>query len=216
MLTAVDGKLFSNDCEVVHVPSHNLRIYLIQKNASSSLRLEAERQNWSILRNDELLSLSSIDVFLRDPRSRIVSGINTFVQHLIRDQPWLDAATCEFFATQYLFLNRHYLPQWHWLLNLARYINTGCRLRLHSMDGLSKVTSRCSRAGIRPPAIDQTSALLLTNSKLELWFLLDRILLGRCGQSLTWQEIMQIYQEHPAQPLQIVLDRMESVRRVLC
>ena len=216
MLTDLDSMLFPDDCEVVAIPSHHRWIYLIQKNGSSSLRDEARAQGWNIYKNQELMALDAIDIYLRDPVARYLSGVNTFVQHLVKDDPSLDRHTCERFATGYLFLNRHYLPQWHWLLNLARHINCNCRLRFHSMDGLAQVTTRRSRADIRPLDTHRTAELWPPDGKLDLWFLMDRILLGRCGQSLTWQEILRIYQEHPAQPLRIVLDRMEAVRHVLC
>jgi|GEM_PF-3964194 len=215
MLTNLDAELFPDDCEVVEIAPRNLYVYLIQKNASSSLRLEAKAQDWRILTNHDLGSLDSVDVYLRDPLDRYLSGVNTFVQHLMRDQPDLDRHTCEMFATRYGFINRHYLPQWHWLLNLARFIGPHCQLRLHAVEDLTQITQRRSRANIHPLDPDRAMALLPTDSKIEFWFLLDRILLGRCGQSLTWKEILHIYQTHPAQPLQIVLERMKAVWHVL-
>lgn len=215
MLTDLDAVLFPDDCEVVEIPLHNRHIYLIQKNGSSSLRLEAEVQGWKILENQDLTALDSIDVYLRDPVDRYLSGVNTFVQHLMRDNAGLDLSTCEFFATQYSFLNRHYLPQWHWLVNLARFISPRCQIRLHALADLSQITHRHLRAGIQPLTNEQAEKLLPTDPKFQLWFLLDRILLGHCGQSMTWQELMSIYQQHPAHPLQIIMDRWQKVQDVL-
>jgi len=216
MLTDLDAELFPDDCEVVEIPLHNQRVYLIQKNGSSSLRAEARDRGWHIRKNLDVRSLKNIDVYLRDPVERYASGVNTFVQHLMRDNNSRDPRTCEFFATRYLFLNRHYLPQWHWLANLARFIDDDCLIRLHPLEHLSQITSRRSRAGIQPLLADRIIDLSTSNDKLKLWFLLDRILIGHCGKSLTWKEILQIYQEHPARPLQIVQSRMEAVRNVLC
>jgi len=215
MLTDLDSMLFPDDCEVVEIPPLDRHIYLIQKNASSSLREEALVQGWRILKNQDLQTFASVDVYLRDPAERYVSGINTFVQHLMRDNIGLDARTCEILASNYCFLNRHYLPQWHWLVNLARFLDPQCVIRLHRLEQLDQVTLRRDRAGMPPVNHDRTLVQIL-EAKLGFWFLLDRILLGRCGQSLTWREIMMIYQEHPARPLQILKDRMESVRHVLC
>jgi len=216
MLTDLDAVLFPDDCEVVEIPSHDRRIYLIMKNGSSSLRTEALDQGWRILKNQDLQSLASVDVYLRDPAERYVSGINTFVQHLVRDEISLDPLTCEILASRYCFINRHYLPQWHWLVNLARFINDKCVIKLHMLEDLNQVTAYRDRAGVRPVDHDRALRILAPDKKLHFWFLLDRILLGYCGQSLTWRQIMQIYQEHPARPLQILQDRMESVRYVLC
>lgn len=215
MLTDLDAELFPDDCEVVEIPSHDRRVYLIQKNGSSSLRADVRSQGWSILRNHEIGHIKTVDVYLRDPRERYLSGVNTFVQHLVRDHPGLDRGTCLFLATRYLFLNRHYLPQWHWLVNLSRFLDPDCQIRLRSLTDLGQITERKSRAGIVPLSSDDAKNLLYENNKLEFWFLMDQILLGRCGQSLTWQEIMQIYQDHPSKPLSNIYDRMESVRHVL-
>lgn len=215
MLTDLDAVLFPDDCEVVEIPLHNRYIYLIQKNGSSSLRQDARAKNWRILSGPDLRQLDAIDVYLRDPVERYLSGVNTFIQHLMRDIPGLHQETCDLLVTRYHFLNRHYLPQWHWLVNLARFINSGCAIRLHALEDLELVTDYRSRAGIGPLSPARARKMLCKDQKLEFWFLLDRILLGRCGQSLTWPEILQIYQEHPVNPMLVIQDRMEAVRCVL-
>jgi hypothetical protein len=215
MLTDLDAELFPDDCEVVDIPLHNRFIYLIQKNASTSLRLEAHDQNWSILRNRELQALDNIDVYLRDPVARYLSGMNTFVQYLVRGNPELDLHTCEVLSARH-FLNRHYLPQWHWLANLARFIHPQCQIRLHKLEDLSQVTSRISQSSIVPLTKSRAAELLPSDHSMDLWFLLDRILLGECDKSLTWKDILHIYQQHPARPLQIVQERMQEIQRVLC
>lgn len=215
MLTDLDTELFPDNCEVVEIPPHNLYVYLIQKNGSSSLRDDAQKNGWQILRNSELHDLKTIDIYLRDPVQRYLSGVNTFVQHLLRDQPGLDRHTCEIMATRYLFLNRHYVPQWHWLVNLARFISPHCQIRLNNLEDMSRITSQHSSAGIdRLPDHVQTR-WLAQRQKLEFWFFVDRILLGRCGQSLTWFDIKQIYRDHPAQPMLTLLDRMQALQHVL-
>jgi hypothetical protein len=215
MLTDLDCELFPDDCEVVSIPLHNQYIYLIQKNGSSSLRRDAVRRDWQILRNQDLYTLDTIDVYLRDPVERYLSGINTYVQHLLRDNADLDYRTCNFFATRYLFLNRHYLPQWHWLANLARFTHPTCELRLHDLADLSLVTDLRSRAGIVKMDQQQVYESIRNNSALEFWFLLDRILLGRCGQGLTWKEICKIYQEHPSRPLDLIKNPIKKINYVL-
>lgn len=215
MLTSVDGELFSNDCEVVLVPPHDLRIYLIQKNASSSLRLEASAQNWQILKNVDVNHLDRVDVFIREPRSRILSGINTFVQHLVRDNPKLDPDTCLFIACKYLFLNRHYLPQWHWIVNLARIIDSECEIRLHPLEYLEKVTHLRSRALITPMDESDKTKVLGMCGNIDLWLLLDQILLGHCGQSFTWPQLLELYRQHPARPLDMVTKTWSEITRVL-
>lgn len=215
MLTDLDAELFPDDCEVVEIPLHDRHVYLIQKNGSSSLRRDAAINNWTMLRNHDLNQLQTIDIYLRDPEERYLSGVNTFAQQLVRDNPKLDHSTCVFFATRYRFLNRHYLPQWHWLLNLSRWISPDCVLRLHPLRDLLPITASRTRAGIQPLSVHQVQDILPHNHDLEFWFLMDLILLGRCGQQLTWKEILQIYVDHPADPMQVILSRMQDLQRVL-
>ena len=216
MLTDLDALLFPDHCEVVEIPPHNRRIYLIQKNGSSSVRLEAEHQGWTILRNTELQDLDFVDVYLREPKDRYLSGISTFVTYILRDEKDLDQHTCDVLASRYFCLNRHYLPQWHWLVNLARFVNPGCQIRFHALDDLYQITARTANKAMYPLSEHRQNVILANNRHLQMWFLLDNILLGRCGQSLTWQQIMKLYQEHPAQPLKVILNRMQAVQHVLC
>jgi hypothetical protein len=215
MLTDLDAELFPDDCEVVEIPSHDRRIYLIQKNGSSSLREDAKFQGWKIIRNHAIQNLEYIDVYLRDPRERYLSGIKTFVRHLLRENPGLDRGTCLSLATRYLFLNRHYLPQWHWLINLFRFLNADCQIRLRSLNNLNDVTDLKSHTSITHLSSDEIEKVLYGNDKIEFWFLMDQILLGKCGQSMTRQEIMQLYKEHPLNPVSSIIDLMESVQNVL-
>jgi hypothetical protein len=214
MLTDLDAELFPDECEVVEMPLHARQIYLIQRNGSTSLRRDAEINGHRIIRNEDLRSLDFVDVYLRDPEQRYLSGVQLFVWHFMRDNVGLDRHTCETMAIKYNFLNRHYLPQWHWLVNLSRFLRSDCQIRLHPLENLLPVTSMRERLDLVPLSIDK-SALMAKNSKLEFWFFIDRILLEHCGKSLTWHEILEIYREHPAQPLQVIQDRVEVVSSVL-
>ena len=108
MKTALDTELFPKLCEVVEIPLHNQWVYLIQKNGNSSLRGQQIRDNLAVFTNSEISTLDYVDVYIRNPRVRYVSGINTYLQHLQRDHPELDPTTAFWFAKQYKFLNSHY------------------------------------------------------------------------------------------------------------
>jgi hypothetical protein len=100
MRTALDTELFPDLCEVVEMPLHNQCVYLIQKNGNSSLRLQQTRDNLAVFTNDEISALDHVDVYIRNPRARYVSGVNTYLQHLQRDHPELDSSTAFWFAKQ--------------------------------------------------------------------------------------------------------------------
>jgi len=215
MLTSLDAMLFPDDCEVVEILPHNRCIYLVQKNGSSSLRTDAANQRWKIFRNHDLYDLTYVDIYIRHPQERYLSGVNTFVQHLMRDNPDLDKSTCMTLALKYSFLNRHYLPQWHWVVNLARFLQPSCQLRLHPLAALKDITNLHRRSDVVPLTEFEEKWMLSRCGNLDLWFLMDQILLDNCGQEFTWKELKKIYQNHPARPMEIVANGISMITDVL-
>ena len=145
MLSHLDRIIFPDRCEVIEVVPSQRYVYPIFKNGRSSLTIVAEKNNWRISLNDQIKRINSIDVILRDPQDRLISGINTFIQHTLRDNPDLDPHTVEWFALNYISLNRHYASQFAWLLNLARYLNPDAKLNFLSMSAIGEITGRNSK-----------------------------------------------------------------------
>jgi hypothetical protein len=199
MYTALDTELFPELCEVVHVPLHNQWVYLIQKNGSSSLRVQQSRDNLAVFTNDEISALDYVDVYIRSPRARYVSGINTYLQYLQRDHPELDFLTAFWFARRYKFLNTHYLPQFHWLANLSRYLRSNTKLRFRNFKDFDQITRIDAKpTGVTAPDQKFIDALFKDDVNIELWLFLDQILLDLSGQILTWTELLQHYHNnHP-------------------
>jgi len=205
MRTALDTELFPNMCEVVEMPLHHQWVYLIQKNGNSSLRIQQSRDNLAVFTNDEISVLDYVDVYIRNPQIRYVSGVNTYLQHLQRDHPELDSSTAFWFAKRYKFLNTHYLPQFHWLANLARYMSSDTKIRFRNFEDLKYITDIHVRAGITPPTKEFVTQLLSNDPGLELWFYLDQILLDLAGKEMTWPELLDYYQTNYKNIIQHVL-----------
>ena len=194
MQTPLYTELFRNQCEVVEMPLHNQYVYLIQKNGNSSLRRQQTRDNLAVFTNDRISALDHVDVYIRNPRARYVSGVNTYLQHLQRDHPELDSATAFWFAKRYKFLNTHYLPQFHWLANLARYLRSDAKIRIRDFRNFEKITDFQLQTEIVPPTTEFIDCLLTDNTDLELCLYLDQILLDLAGQEFTWTELLDYYQ----------------------
>jgi hypothetical protein len=207
MRTALDTELFPDLCEVVEIPLHNQWVYLIQKNGNSSLRLQQARDNLAVFTNNEISALDHVDVYIRNPRARYVSGVNTYLQHLQRDHPELDFSTAFWFAKQYKFLNTHYLPQFHWLANLARYLRSDAKIRIRNFKDFGAVTDFESRAEVTPPSQDFVTMLLKENHGIELWLYLDQILLNLAGQEFTWIELLDYYKNNHKNIIEYVLPK---------
>ena len=207
MQTALDTELFPKLCEVVEIPLHNQWVYLIQKNGNTSLRLQQKRDNLTVFSNNEISALDYVDVYIRNPRDRYVSGINTYLQHLQRDYPELDPSTAFWFAKRYKFLNTHYLPQFHWLANLARYLGNDTKIRFRNFKDFGAITDFKSRANVTPPNKDFVTELFKENHGIELWLYLDQILLELAGQEFTWTELLDYYQKNYKNIIEHVLPK---------
>jgi hypothetical protein len=196
MKTALDTELFPNLCEVVAMPLHNQWVYLIQKNGNSSLRIQQSRDNLAVFINDKISALDYVDVYVRNPQARYVSGVNTYLQHLQRDHPELDYSTAFWFARRYKFLNTHYLPQFHWLANLSRYLRIDAKIRFRDFQDFNKITTiNAKPLGVDAPSVEFIKTLFSNDTNIELWLYLDQILLDLAGAEMTWNELIQYYQK---------------------
>lgn len=200
MFSEIDKNLFPDCCEVIQLASQQF-VYPIMKNGSSSFYLQITQgnaQNWKVIRNNDISSIASpLITFIRDPKQRFISGVNTYVHHLKRDEPTLDDKTIMWFVDKYLFLNRHYCPQFFWLVNLARYCNPGAVLSLRPMSDVDSFAGINFAAEVPPPTNGFMERISQFNWKpLELYFYLDQILYDLIGQDLTYQDILNKVKEH--------------------
>lgn len=213
MLTELDSELFPDDCEVVEIPPHN-PVYLIFKNGSTRLKAQSKIDHGKIYRNHEIGDLPVINVLIRDPVKRYISGVSKFVEATIDEHKHLDEQTCLHMALRYNFLNRHYLPQFFWLVNLSRYINPTCKLNLIDFKNISDFT-RCRLVSLKPKTDLNLKYPIKMDEQRILGLFLDRILLDNVGKCLTWNEILDLYKTHPARPLDLVRLKADQILNAL-
>jgi hypothetical protein len=190
MLSRLDDIIYPNRCEVIEIEASHRYIYPIFKNGSSSLYEHACQNKCKILLNNQIKRIPKIDIILRDPVQRFLSGFNTYVYNTKRDNPHLDVDTIIYFAEEYLFLNRHYAPQLSWIVNLSKYINNDTILNLHSIGSMSNFTN----ISIKPIEVnmlsDKVIDRLTNNVHNEMYQRLDRCLLELVGQEITFDKIL--------------------------
>jgi hypothetical protein len=206
MRTALDTELFPDLCEVVEIPLHNQWVYLIQKNGSSSLRIQQSRDNLAVFTNDKISALDYVDVYIRNPRARYFSGINTYLQFFQREHTELDYLTAFWFARRYKFLDTHYLPQFHWLINLSQYLRHDTKIRFRNFKDIASITQFHNLSGVKKPSkhfVDQ----MLDDHDLENWLYMDQILLDLQGQQLTWNQLLEHYKNNHQNPLDHALPK---------
>lgn len=197
MFCEIDNIIFPNSCEVIQVTSQHY-VFPIFKCGRSSLVQTMEEKGWTFVPTDEISNIKyPVTVFLREPRDRFLSGVNTYLQHLAAEGNDLDQHTVLYFVNKYLFLNRHYAPQFFWLLNLARYAPADVLINFQNMEKIKHLTHRHSHAEVS--ALTDSLRLKIDAfdwSKLELYFYLDNILLGYIGQTVPLSKIITDVQQH--------------------
>jgi hypothetical protein len=107
------------ECEVVKFNNEQF-IYPIFKNGCSSLKIYARKNNLPLLKNKEISNLKKITVFLRSPKERFVSGVYTFFY--LTNKQLIDELTLKKIE-KFKIINRHFVPQYLWLLHLHKYFN---------------------------------------------------------------------------------------------
>jgi hypothetical protein len=186
MLTPLDKVLYSDDCEVLEIVPHNLFVYRIYKNASSSFSKEASTHNGRIFFNEEIQQIKNITVPVRPPIERFVAGAQKVCLHLKEKNPNLDNSTIMFFLENYLFWDRHLLPQFHWLLNLQRFADPNTVYSIRTVESFSNKLS----ANVKPNKLNID--VDVNKVEINLYLQLDTVLYNLAGQDLTFDEIVSV------------------------
>lgn len=185
MLGYIDPILFPDECEVLEV-APNRYVYNIFKNGSSSLRKSGFRK----LSLEEIANLDTIEVFIRDPYERYVSGVQTYLSYL---EPTQDRDTVLDIIDQFLFLNRHFTLQFHWLVNLARH--TSANIKFRSLDELGNITDLTWNALTRD---EELLKHFEDNDRLWFYLQLDNVLTDFVGKTVKFKEVIKhIQATHP-------------------
>jgi hypothetical protein len=195
MLSRIDDIIFPDRCEVIEIEASQRYIYPIFKNGSSSLIEYAQSQKYKILFNEQIRKLTDINVIIRNPQERFISGFNTYVYNTKQENPQLDLDTIIYFAETYLFLNRHYAPQFSWLVNLTRYAGENTKLHLHGMESLKEFTPLSTKPNETMVLSSRVVDRLNNNIHNEIYLRIDNLLLSLVGQVLTFEEILKYLKE---------------------
>jgi len=197
MLSQIDTILFPDECEILEV-AKNRYVYPIHKNGSTSLHNSGFRK----LAQSEIGKLDIIEVFVRDPIERYVSGVSKF----INDSDF-DYYTVLHFVENYLFLNNHYAPQFYWLLNLQRF--TQAKMLLRPVSELCTVTKLHDNQS-------ETNKLVSPTDKVEFYMKLDQVLVGELlGRTVTFKQIVQTIKHRYPEVYKEVVQRSIDLCNVL-
>lgn len=108
--------LFTTDCQII-VLEGDVPVYPIFKNGQTSLFVYAKKKNLEIKKNKEIGLLDNVTIFLRDPCERFISGVHTVIELEQISNVKLFLKKIEQLETY----DRHFIPQFYWLLHLFKY-----------------------------------------------------------------------------------------------
>jgi hypothetical protein len=197
MLSQLDNIIFPDRCDVLEIVPSQRYVYPIYKNGSSSLY----NSGFRLVDYNELKNLSVVDIYVRNPYDRFVTGVNTFLHH----NADLDRATVLHFIKNYLFLNRHFCPQFHWLVNLQRF--THANIRINHVDSLSDITEL---------KINQNNDFSIKEyvdtEKLHFYLSIDKVLTeDLLGQTVSFPDIVKIIKAKYPDVYQEVIQRSKDL-----
>lgn len=202
MISYLDPILFPDNIEVLEVSSDRY-VYPMFKNGSQSLAAQRYRQ----LTKDEIVNLTHVEVFVRDPFERYVSGVQTY----LRFHPELDRSTALHMINNYLFLDRHFTLQFHWLINLGRFCNPQIHIR--------PIAELGSATDVTWNAVSRDQKLIdYFQPNLKLWYYLqlDKILTEDfLNQTVTISQILVYIQDKYPTIYKEVIERSRALCAVL-
>jgi hypothetical protein len=202
MLSYLDPILFPDQCEILEV-GPDRHVYPIFKNGSSSLLAANLRK----LNYFEMRELRTVEVFLREPFERYVSGVQTY----LRQNTHLDRATALTMIDEYLFLNSHFSLQFHWIVNLQKF--TDAWMYFRPIEELHTATDHTWNVLAR----DETLVNYFgNNKKLNYYLQLDKILYEDfMGQTVSLKQIIRFIQTNHHALYNEVIDRSIQICNAL-
>lgn len=202
MLSQLDNIIFPDRCDVLEIDSQRY-VYPIFKNGSSALKSVQHR----VLGNDEIKQINTVDVFVRDPYERFLSGVQTYLRY----NPHLHRETALHFISEYLFLNRHFCPQFHWLVNLQRHARVN--MRLLPIAQISEITGSIENHYIPDLEIRR---FFSKNPKVHFYLQLDKVLTENLlDQTVSMDDILNMMELHYLQVYTEVVTRSKNLCTVL-
>jgi hypothetical protein len=104
------NKLLNTDCTVVGIGHHT--VYPIFRVGSSSLFASSDKK----YTNHEIKDCKHIDILIRDPRDRFISGLLEYSR-----KNGLDIHNALLSVRAGKLIDRHFAPQYMWLLHLYKF-----------------------------------------------------------------------------------------------
>lgn len=185
MLGTIVQELFPDECRVLEILPDTHYVYPIFKNGSSSL----DKSGYTTISKQQLKLIKNVEVYVRDPHDRFVSGVQTYLSKL---DSKADVKTALYFIEKYLYLNRHFCPQVFWLMNLRRFSNAS--ITITPIEDISKITKFNSNQSRRDMELVR---YFEQKSKVRFYNEIDEVLtINLLGKTVEFDEIIKLLKQN--------------------
>lgn len=209
MFTPLDTVLFPpNECEIY--TDGKLNFFPIFKNGRSSLRHLHWLGKFKTVNTEQIHNLNNIIVFIRSPLTRYVSGVNTYINKIV--DPSLDRETVLKFIDSFLFLDRHFALQMHWLMHLATFAKSDVNISFKHVSGISLVSPYWRNSSTQDESLKTRFA---TNNQLQFYLLADEFLYNLINQTVTLKSVFDHFKQRQPELFKIMVGNNLSMLNVL-
>ena len=200
MISVLDAQLFPDQCIVLNTGKE--LIFPIFRNGSSSINHEA----WPAISKEEIAQAKEIIVFVREPYERFLSGVTAYLEY----HHELEADTVIQLINQHLFLDRHFCPQFYWLMNLQRY--TDAHLKILDIKELSNYT----KIHVNKMNSIKLNQFFKENQKLHFYLAMDKVLYWDLkGQTVPFSDVVYELKMQWPEVYREVIERSKTLCSVL-
>jgi len=185
MVGTITPELFPNECQVIEIIPDTQYVYPIFKNGSSSL----VRSGYPLISDQQLSAIKNVEVYVREPHDRFVSGVQTYLSKLDSNA---DIKTALYFIEKYLYLNRHFCPQMFWLMNLRRFTNASITIK--PIELITQITNFNINQSKRDLELVKHFE---QKSKVRFYNEIDEVLtINLLGKTVEFNEIIELLKEN--------------------
>lgn len=203
MLSYIDPILFPDECEVLEISSGH-HVYNIFINGSSSLRESGFRK----LSIQEVSKLTHVEVYVREPFDRYIGGVQKYLNDIDSSH---DRGTVLAMIKEFLFLNRHFSLQFHWLVNLRRHCDP--LITIKPLQDLGFLTTKTVHVMPRDPELVE---YFQNHDRLWYYLQLDRVLTqDLVGQTVRFKDIVNHIESRYPDLHRDVIQRSQTLCDVL-
>jgi hypothetical protein len=207
MFGRIDKAIFPDSCEVLEIVPQQHYVYPIFKNGSSSLY----KSNYRIVTKGELVGLKNVEIFVRDPTERFLSGVQTYITRLIEENPQINRDSVLYFISNNQFLNRHFCPQVYWLINLKRF--TDATITIRPLSELSTITTIQENKSFPDLSIKE---YFEKDDKIRFYNEIDEVLtINYINQTVTVEEIITTLKNNYNELYNDVFTQIKTVLNVV-